>query len=291
MSQNIGYSIREGFKGLTRARIASTLTISTIAVTLTVSGLSLMLTLNVNNAVGDYKEHVYLEAFLVDNLNESELTELRKKIHELGGVESIDYISKEDALERYRVELGDEGLADDVLQLFDESPLPASLQIRFTQDRDILKRLDGHAEAIAAMKGVDEIVYHKNLIHLVRRYGSIILAAGFILFAIVLITSIFLISNTLRLTILAQTHILEIMKLVGATEAFIRRPYHIQGLLEGGIGGAVASVVLLTLESLLKMRFPNLFRFFLPLWILPFFLSLILGYLGSHRALRQFFKS
>lgn len=291
MSQNIGYSIREGIKGLSRARISSTLTISTIAITLTVSGLSLMLTLNVNQAVGDYKEHIYLEAFLTDNLSETNRNELESKIEQLGNVESIRYISKEDALQRYKSELGDEALANEVLQLFEDSPLPASLQIRFTPSREILDQLPGHAGTIEEMAGVDEVVYHRNLIHLVRRYGTGILVGGFILFGVVLFTSIFLISNTLRLTIIAQTRILEIMKLVGATESFIRRPYHIQGLLEGGIGGAIASVTLFTLETIFKIRFPTLFQFVLPLWILPFFLSLVLGYLGSHRALRQFFKS
>lgn len=291
MSQNIGYSIREGFKGLGRARVASTLTILTIAVTLTVSGLSLMLTLNVNQAVGDYKEHIYLEAFLDASLDRSGLDTLQKNIQGLDNIESILYISKEDALERYRADLGDETLADDVLQLFDESPFPASLQIRFKPGRDILELLPQYAETITAMNGVDEVLYHRNLIHLVRRYGTLIMAFGFILFGLVFVTSIFLISNTLRLTILAQTRILDIMKLVGATESFIRRPYHIQGLLEGGIGGAIASALLWTLETIFKMRFPTLFQFAFPVWILPFFLSLILGYLGSHRALRHFFKS
>ncbi len=286
MSLNLGYTIREGFRGLSRARVASTLTISTVAVTLTLSGLFFLLILNIGQTLGSLRSRIYLEAFLSDTVDAASVQTLEDQIRQNPAVQSITYISKDDALERFQKEFG-----EDIQELIGENPLPASLQIRIYSQKAAVEEIDRLADAIQNMDGVDEVVYHKNLIRLIRQYGAVVLAVGLFVFGLVLLSSIFLISNTLRLTIHAQQRNVEVMKLVGATEAFIRRPFLVQGLLEGGIGGAISSLLLLVAYTIFRSRFPGLFLMTYPVWPAPFVLSLFLGYIGSRRALKHFFKS
>ncbi|HDQ44912.1 MAG TPA: ABC transporter permease [bacterium] len=286
MSLNLKYAFREGYRGLSRARVATVITVSTVAVTLTLAGLFFFLMVNIGQTLGNLRSRIYLEAFLNDGLAAEAVRSLEEKIRRDSAVESILYISKEAALQRFQEEFG-----EDIQELIGENPLPASLQIRIHTQKGSVEEIEKIAAAVQIMDGVDEVVYHKNLIRLVREYGLIILAVGLGLFILLLFSSVFLIANTIRLTIHAQTRNIEVMKLVGATKAFIRRPYLIQGFLEGGIGGAIATGILLIAHVFLKSRFPGLFTFSLPVWPLPLVFSLFLGYAGSRWALKYFFKS
>jgi len=146
------------------------------------------------------------------------------------------------------------------------------------------------AKKIESIEGVDEVVYHENLYRILDKYSRIVIIVDITLFSIVLLSAIFLIANTLRLTIYSQRKTIQIMELVGARREFIRRPYIIQGILQAGVGGGIASLVIWALWKGIEFRFPHLVEISTLLVLMPIILSLLLGCWGSILGLKRFLK-
>jgi cell division transport system permease protein len=285
MSLNLLYSIREGFAGLRRARMASLLTISTVAITLILFGFFSILTVNIQALVDQFKGKMVLEVFVDNSLTPEQVRALQAKITGVDGVESVTYISKEDALKRFEEEFGQDPTA-----LLGDNPLPQSFQVSMLAGHRASKNAGEISKVLEQLQGVDEVVYHGMLFSLVDRYSRIILIVDLVLLCIVFLSAVLLIANTLRLTILSQRKILEIMELVGATDGFIRRPYLVQGLVEGGVGGGVAALVVWGCVRVLAIRIPNLLNVPILLFFMPLILGAVLGIIGSYIGLKRFLR-
>ncbi|MFH1940908.1 MAG: permease-like cell division protein FtsX [bacterium] len=286
MSLNLFYSFREGVVGLRRVRAATLITVSTMAVTLTLLGIFLVLTYNVRKAVELFKDRMDLEVFIDATLGEGEISELERRILNTEGVESVVFISENEALERFREESG-----LDPVELYGQNDLPASFKITLQREHRSSQGTETVAKALEALPGVDEAVYHARLYQVIDHYGRVVLMVDGAVFLIVLLSAILLVANTLRLTILSQRVVIQIMELVGATQGFIRRPYIIQGILQGGLGGIVGSCVVWGLRVIAELRFPHLFEIPFFLVFSPLLLGFILGFLGSQVGLRRFLGS
>ena len=123
------------------------------------------------------------------------------------------------------------------------------------------------------------------------QYKRILFIGAFVLFVLVFLATLFLVSNTLRLTIYAQKDKIEIMELIGATPYFIRRPYIIQGMLQGLMGGFFGSLFVWILVQIVALRFPNLLDVPLLFYLFPLALGMLLGLLGSIFGIRRFLKA
>ena len=280
MSMNVLYSIREGVLGLRRARTATTITISIIAVTLTLFGIFVIFTANVQRIVNTFRTKMTLEVFIENTIRIEELSRLEGEIKKVQGVEFVEYFSKEKAMERFKRDFGEE-----MVKILGEYALPASFLVRMHPQYRSYEKSKNVALVIEGLAGVDEVIHHGRLFQFVDRYSRIILIVDVIIFILVLV------SNTLRLTIMAQFRIIQIMELVGATRGFIRRPYLVQGILQSGIGGCIATMIIWIIMQLVKLRFPYLLAVSTLQQFIPFFLSVFLGFLGSEIGLRRFFKA
>ena len=286
MSMNVLYSIREGVLGLRRARTATTITISIIAVTLTLFGIFVIFTANVQRIVNTFRTKMTLEVFIENTIRIEELSRLEGEIKKVQGVEFVEYFSKEQAMERFKRDFGEE-----MVKILGEYALPASFLVRMHPQYRSYEKSKNVALVIEGLAGVDEVIHHGRLFQFVDRYSRIILIVDVIIFILVLFCTIVLVSNTLRLTIMAQFSIIQIMELVGATRGFIRRPYLVQGILQSGIGGCIATMIIWIIMQLVKLRFPYLLAVSTLQQFIPFFLSVFLGFLGSEIGLRRFFKA
>ncbi len=286
MSLNLLYSAREGIIGLKRARMATAITISTVTISLILLGIFMVLTLNVHRIVETFRDQMALEIFIDNGLSSEEIQLLENQVSHEEGVAEVLFISKEEALERFREEFG-----DDPLELLGENPLPPSFQIKIQQAWQTSEGIENVAKKIEKIEGVDEVVYHQNLFRILDRYSRIIIIVDVALFSIVLISAILLVSNTLRLTIYAQRKTIQIMELVGASQSFIRRPYLIQGILQAVIGGCIASLVVWGFWRAIAFRFPHLIEIPLLLILAPAILSLLLGFWGSMLGLKRFLNT
>lgn len=285
MSLNLQYIIKEGFLGLRRTRVATTITVSTVAVTLFLLSIFLILTLNIGQFVGFFHDKIVIDVFIDNSSDMSRIDNLKQQLMDCPGIQSIDFITPDMAMEQFRKELGSD---IDPIELLGENPLPASFRVHL---------LPGHLspehakEAVACLEsksGVDEVIYEGRLFQMMQQYKKWLFISILILFVIVLIATLFLVSNTLRLTIYAQKDKIAIMELVGATPALIRRPYIIQGQLQGLMGGSIGMFLIWLLIHSIEIRFPHLL--IVPIWthLFPLLLGIFLGHLGSVLGVKRF---
>jgi cell division transport system permease protein len=286
MSLNLGYSFREGLAGFRRARLAVVVSVSTIAITLWVLGVFLVFTVNAQRILTHLKEKMTVEVFIDESLSSEGVRDLEKDIESVPGVQGAVFISKDEALKRFAAEFG-----EDPEPLLGENPLPASFEVRLTQAYRTPGLTARVVAQLRALKGVEEALYHEKLLATVDRYGRIALIASGILVVIGFFVTVVLIVNTLRLTILSHRQSIQIMSLVGATRGFIRRPYVIQGLLQGLLGGCIASVGVWIVEQIVTHQFPQLALE--PDWLvfLPIALGLAIGGVASRIGIRRFLKA
>ena len=286
MSLNLLYSMREGIVGLRRARMATTITVSTIAITMTLLGLFLILTFNIQGIAQSFRNQMTFEVFIDNSLGTTDIQLLERNISGLEGVGDVTFISKEEALERYRRDF-----ENDPLEIVGYNPLPPSFQVKLKQEYRYPERAEVVVKKASELEGVDKVAYHENLFRVVYRYSRIVILVDVALFLTVLLAAILLVANTLRLTILSHRKTIQIMELVGATEGFIRRPYLIQGVLQGGIGGGIGTVVVWIVIKGISLRFPDFLEVTLPMLLFPLVLGLALGLLGATIGLRRFLNA
>lgn len=286
MSLNILYSFREGIAGFRRARLATSITVSTIAITMTLLGVFLILTYNVQSIAQKIRDRISLELFIDNSLNAKSVQDLESNLMQIKGIERVVFISKEEALERFENEFG-----DDPLVILGDNPLPPSFQVQLKQEFRYPEGVEAVVKEAEVLEGVDQVVYHGKLFKAIDRYSRIVLLVDISLFLTVLLAAVLLVANTLRLTILSQRKTIQTMELVGATKNFIRRPYLIQGVLQGGIGGGIGAMVVLVLVKIVDLRFPHFLVVSPTLILLPFILGLLLGFLGGSIGLRRFLRT
>jgi cell division transport system permease protein len=272
--------------GLKRARLATTIAISTVAITLTLLGIFIVLTVNVQRVIGLLNERLNVEIFIDNSLDPLSIKILQNNVSDIEGVEAATYISKEEALERFRDEFGEDPLA-----ILGENPLPASLLVKIKNEYRNPEKIVAVVKNIEGLKGVDEVIYHGRLFRLINQYSKVILAIDIGLFFIVLLSVILLVSNTLRLTILSQQKNIQIMQLVGATINFVRRPYLVQGVFQGFIGGVISMAIIWVIVQLIRFRFPHLLIVPLHVLVMPLLIGVVVSYLGSLMALKRFLNA
>jgi len=171
--------------------------------------------------------------------------DLQRRLLEHPGVDSVSYMSKEEALEEFKQQLGSDV---DLLEVLEENPLPASLRLRLQEDARTSEKLELLAAWIREMPSVEEVRYGDLWVQRLERYVQVFLLLDLIVGIVVAISALFVISNTVRLTVLARQRTIEIMRLVGATDWFIRTPFVVEGALQGAMAGAIAMSVLWTVH-------------------------------------------
>ena len=285
MSLNLFYSVKEGFRGLRRARAATALSVSTMAIALTLMGVFLVVTVNVQQIVQLFRERMTVEVFFDPGIDTGARGRLEADLKNTVGVSVVRYLSSKEALEIFKQELG-----EDPVEILGENPLPPSFQVYFDPSQRSAQSIQKAVESFKFISGVEDVVFHNRAFQLIDHYSRIILLVDVTLFILVLIAAIALVANTLRLTILSQKDMIQVMELVGATRKFIKRPYAVQGVVQGGLAGLFASLIVFILVKLISLRFqhlidPNLLILF------PLGLGLTLGWIGSHIALVRFMKA
>jgi cell division transport system permease protein len=205
------------------------------------------------------------------------------------GVTRTEFVSHEEAARIFRREFGEEA------SIF-ENPtfLPASIRIEVAPTYANPDSMSQMASAVGQWRSVDEVVFNRDLLVQVAQNRRLISAIGVALGAIVVLASVFLVANTIRLTIYARRLLIRTMKLVGATDRFVRRPFLVEGILQGLLGGGVASGVVWGLYRLFLLRMGE--------GAVPLSLELslvgglvgtgvLLGWLGSYFAARRFIQN
>ena len=283
----IAYLFREGFSGFRRAKLSMLAAITTICISLLLLGSFTILVLNANSIIQALREKVEMEAFLADHLTPIEISIVRDSIATLDGVREVRYVSKEEAAAIFKEEFG-----EDIKRVLDFNPLPASVKIYLKDGYKNAKAADKIYTAVKEIKGVDDVIYRKTLLEMLDRRATTFLWLVFGIGLFITISSIFLVANTIRLAIYAKRKIVQTMKLIGATKAFIRGPFILEGLIQGFVGGcAAAGILFLVFEYFARWISSELADFVRvqPLYyVVVVAAGCLLGFLGSAISIRRF---
>ena len=287
------YFVQEVFHSLRRNNWMSFASIGTVAVSLFVLGVFLLLVLNMNRMASTLESQVQISVYLADGLRETDREDIAKDIEALQGIESITYIDKDEAKARLEERLGDQKYLLDALG--DKNPLPDSFEV-VVKSPDLVETA---ATAIARMDGVEEAKYGQDVIEHLFAITRLIRVFGLVLMLLLAGATLFIISNTIRLTVFARRKEIAIMKYVGATDWFIRWPFLLEGMVLGFVGGIIAAVALRSFYAAMAAKITDTLTFFPLLPQYPFMnyvtvaillSGMAIGALGSALSLKRFLK-
>ncbi len=287
------YFVREVFVSLKRNNWMSFASIGTVAVSLFVLGVFLLLVLNMNRMASTLESQVQISVYLQDELKGSEKDDLEERISDLSGIQSVKYVDRDEAIERLRERLGDQKYLLDALG--DKNPLPDSFEVTVMQP----SMVQTAAETIAQFDGVAEAKYGQDVVEHLFDITRLMRVFGLLLMVLLAGATIFIISNTIRLTVFARRKEIAIMKYVGATDWFIRWPFLLEGVVLGCIGGLVAAFALRSFYAAMAAKVYNTLTFFPLMPQYPFMnyvsaailvSGMVIGAIGSTISLKRFLK-
>lgn len=287
--------LREGFKNIFRNGWMTVASIGAVATTLILVAAFLALVLNLNQIAVNVEEDVQISTLLDATLGEEEITTLGEEIEQLGGVESVAFSSRDEQLNQLVQSMGEEGQA---WQLFEQDNPLNHAYIVTAADPD---QTAGIASQIAEMQGVQQVNYGQQVVEQLFQFNQYARIIGLALIIGLVFTAIFLISNTIKITIMARSREIGIMKLVGATNGFIRWPFFVEGLMLGVLGSIIPIAALLTgyyyLDTAVSEQISYSFIELLPFSPFAWLLSLLIlgigafiGVWGSVMSVRKFLK-
>ena len=215
------------------------ITIGVIAVSFLILSSFLVLFGNLKSLLAAWEQRVQIEAYLEEGLPSSRIEELQASIVLFDGVKDASYISKDDAIKRFSAEMpAVAALVDDL----DENPLPSSIKVILDDSHKEFIQVETLAANVMKLPGVADVFYGQKWLEKFSGLISLLRFSGLIMGLFLLVTTTFIISNTIRLALYARQEELEIMKLLGATNSYIKMPFLIEGLLQGLAGAAMALV-------------------------------------------------
>ena len=234
----IGYLLGEGFRNVFHNKKSSGASLAIMCATMLIFGLFFMIIENLNNAVETLETQQGMQVFIKKSASESKITQIGEQIQEIDGVNTVTYVSKEDALNQTKEKLKNKQA---LLAGWDEdNPFRASYMVTLTD----LKLSSQVQEEILKIDNVAEISSRDETINgLVTIANGVRIVSAVILTLLILI-SVFIIANTIKLTVHARRKEISIMKYVGATDSFIRWPFIIEGIIIGIVAALISIVVL-----------------------------------------------
>lgn len=287
------YFIQEVFLSLKRNNWMSAASIGTVAVSLFVLGVFLILVLNMNRLASSLESQVQISVYLADDLKKADRDDLAFDIKNMQGIESIKFVSRDEAKERLAQRLGDQKYLLDALG--EQNPLPDAFELTVKQP----DMVETAAKAIEKMTGVETAKYGQDVVENLFAITRLMRIFGVALMLLLAGATLFIISNTIRLTVFARRKEIAIMKYVGATDWFIRWPFLLEGIVLGFVGGIIAALVLRSFYAAMAAKIYDTLAFFPLMPQYPFMnyvaIAIILsgmaiGAIGSTISLKRFLK-
>ena len=287
------YFVREVIISMIRNRWMTFASIGTVTVSLFVLGVFMMLVVNLTRMASELESQVQIAVYLNDALTEEGRAEVEQMMRDMKSISKIEYIPREQAIKRLEERLGDQKY---ILEALGESnPLPNSYEVTVKKPEAV----QSTAAAIADLYGVDEAKYGQDVASHLFDMTRLVRIFGFLLMFLLAGATIFIISNTIRLTVFARRKEIAIMKYVGATDWFIRIPFILEGIALGFIGGGLAALALRSFYSVMAAKIYSTLTFFPLVPQYPFvnYLTtviivsgMIVGIIGSTISLKRFLE-
>ena len=231
------YATREGWASLWRSRGSSAFAVVAIALAMTVLGVLLLLTWNAQRLLAQWTTAAEFSVYLRDDATSEQRGAIEALIDQSGATDQREYVSKTDALARFRRQFAD--LAS-LTQGFDDNPFPASLEVRVRADAGTDGRADALVRRVAALPGVADVRYDREWLTRLASGLNAVRGAGLALALLMAVAAGVTVATVVRLGLHSRRDEIEIMRLVGSPVSFIRGPFVAEGLMQGGLGAVLA---------------------------------------------------
>ena len=276
-------------------RFLSTVTIITIALSILIVSTFAVFVINVNDIMRSWEKGIRIMAYLKPDIPETVLVDLEQKLKSMYGVRDVRFISKEDALNRLKEQMKHQS---SILENLKENPLPDAFEIRMIASLQGVKKAEDLSTRIEVIPLVDEVEYGKKWLGQFVNIFNLFRLTGYAIGGLFFMAAILIVANTIRLVLYSRREEIDIMRLVGATDSFIKIPFYIQGLAQGALGGLIGLLAVFAVfvaissnikqglaSDLLHIRFLSIkVQFGIILC------SMFVGYLGCYISLKQFLK-
>jgi cell division transport system permease protein len=239
--RTLEFAIREGWAGIWRTRGSSVFAVVAIALAALVLASMLMVTWNIQQVLARWTDAAEFSVYLRDDASSEQRGTVEALIDGSGVASGREYVSKANALERFRREFAD--LAP-IADGFDDNPFPASVEVRIAAAAERGGRVEALVERLEREPGVADVRYDREWLARMSAGLQALRRAGFTLAALMALAAAVTVAAVVRLGLYARRDELEIMELVGAPVAFIRGPFVAEGLIQGGAGAALALGIL-----------------------------------------------
>lgn len=288
--------IREGIKSTLRNGWMSVAAIGAVVITLILVGTFIAVIFNINHMAKQVENDVEIKVLIELTADEEEILKLGKQLEEIEAVETVTFNTKEEELTELITGMGDHG---DVWRMFenDNNPLNHAYVVKTTNPKDT----EVVAEQIKSLPNIYRVIYGEEFISKLFEFFKYARTIGVVLVVGLVLTAVFLISNTIKLTIMARSREIGIMKLVGATNGFIRWPFFVEGIILGVVGSIIPIALIATVYNILvnsvsgqtDYKFVQLlptYPFMLQLSAVILSIGIFIGMWGSVMSVRKFLK-
>ncbi|WLV23969.1 permease-like cell division protein FtsX [Aciduricibacillus chroicocephali] len=286
---------REAMKNIFRNGWMTVAAVAAVTTTLVLVAASLAIILNLNQIAKKVEQDIQIDVLIDNTADEADIKLLGEELEQMDGVKSVVFSSKEDELKQLKKSFGDNARSWEIFEK--DNPLNHVYKVKTSNPEDTVAK----AKTIEKMNYVEKVNYGEETVKRLFQFNKYARAIGIVLIVGLLFTAIFLISNTIKLTIMARSKEIGIMKLVGATNGFIRWPFFIEGMLLGLLGSVVPIILILSgyyyLDHYVKGKISYSFMDLLPynpfafeLSIIVILLGVLIGVWGSVMSIRKFLK-
>lgn len=289
------FYFKRAVKDILEHRFLSLVTIATITISILIASAFTLFFINANTIVNSWKQGIRIMVYLKPNVPQIKVTEIRRSIQEIKGVKDVQFISKKEGLQRLKDQMKRQSSLLDNLK---ENPLPDAFEIRLTEAFQNQAKVEKLAARLESFQDVDEVEYGQVWLGRFTNILNLFRLTGFAMGSLFLLATVLIVANTIRLVLYSRQKEVEIMRLVGATDGFIKAPFYIEGLIEGALGGIIGLGVLFILfmfissnvgqgltSTFFAIRFLS-WKMFLGIWLC----SIFVGWIGCFISLKQFLK-
>ena len=272
------------------------ITVITISLSILITSAFILFFLNTSEIINSWKKGLRIMAYLKPGADNTELAYLKQAIQSLDGVQTLRYIPKEEAFSQLKTQMKHQA---SLLENLPENPLPDSFEIRMTAAIGSWQKIDSLATQIEMLTQVKEVEYGQRWVGRFIHLFTLFRLAGYAMGGLFFMAAVFIVANTIRLVIYSRREEVDIMRLVGATDNFIKIPFYIVGLIQGALGAVIGLGMLYFAFYFISANvdqdfMPDLISLnFLPPTILGGILlgSMLIGWLGCFISLKQFLKT
>lgn len=290
------FFFQKALQDILNNRFLNTVTVTTIALSVLIVSSFALFFYNANELLDTWKKGIRALVYLDPAADDANRLDLKYNIQKLAGVSEARFISRKEAMAQMKVQMGRQA---SLLEGLESNPLPDAFEVRLKPESQTMAEIERLSKAIEALPHIGKVEYGQQWIEKFISIINVFKFVGYTMGGLFLVATLFIVANTVRLVLYSRQEEIAIMRLVGATDKFIKTPFYIQGMALGGLGGMIGIAGLFIAFHFISEKFHSslsaglLDIHFLGLEMIAGFIagSMFIGWVGCYVSLKQFLKA